>query len=486
MERASLQICKWIYKHYNQNVTIHVFVGPGNNGGDGLAVARLLFEKKYNVHAYLVNEKGSFSKDAETNLKRLKENTKVNLAFINADSEMPIIERNDMVIDALFGSGLTRSLNGLYEKVVRYMNSLTSEVVSIDIPSGLFADNNEKNNLEHVIKATYTLSFQFPKLVFFFADYEEFVGKWYVLPIGLHQDFISSVTTPYFYLSALKLKHEIQTRAKFTHKGTYGHALLIAGKNGMFGAAILASKAALRAGVGLLTTHVPRSGYEIMQISSPESIVSIDESDIIFTEHPNLSPYTSVGVGPGIGTKANSVKAIKQLLHDCQKPMVLDADAINILAENQELIKFLPENTILTPHPKEFNRLAASDERGLQQLKLAQEFAEKHKVIIVLKGAHTAIVNPKKEVWFNSTGNPGMATAGSGDVLTGIILGLLSQDYSPEIACKLGVYWHGLAGDLAIKKSAPESLIASDIIKYLGKALNKIRNLKETSSTNIK
>jgi NAD(P)H-hydrate epimerase len=286
----------------------------------------------------------------------------------------------------------------------------------------------------------------------------------------LHSLAIEQTPSGYRYLTSSYISEKIKKRTKFSHKGTYGHALLVAGSYGKMGAAILAARASLRSGVGLLTCHIPQKGYNIMQISVPEAMVSADASETVFSEIPKLDAYSAVGAGPGLGMNSITQQSLRSLLEMSPAKLVLDADALNILSENKEWLELLPPNTILTPHPKEFERLAGTTANSFVRLQKQLEFSKKYKAIVVLKGAHTAITTPESRVYFNSTGNPGMATAGSGDVLTGIILGLLAQNYSAEDAAVIGVFVHGLAGDLAKAELGEISLVAGDITTWLGKA----------------
>ncbi len=352
------------------------------------------------------------------------------------------------------------------------------------------------NSPDSIIKADFTLALQAPSLSFFFSENQEYTGTWEVLPIGLHPDIMETEETPYRYLLAEFLSTLLKSRKKFAHKGSFGHSLLIAGCYGMMGAAVLGARACLRSGIGLVTSHVPRFGYKILQTSVPESLISIDQSDIMFSEAPDLDGYSAVGVGPGLGCKPNSGKALKELIETVNVPMVIDADALNLLAANPGWIKLLPENTILTPHPREFDRLVSGLPGGEEKMRKNRDkennpgysrhleqigFAMKYKLIIILKGAHTSIAFPDGNCWFNTNGNPGMATAGSGDVLTGIILSLLGQGYTPGNSALLGVYLHGLAGDLAAEASSEESLIAGDIIESLGLAFQYLKgSINET------
>jgi NAD(P)H-hydrate epimerase len=476
MERAAGTVFQWILNRYENTRKVKIFVGPGNNGGDGLAVARMLAGKKYPVTVYWVKFTENCSKDWDINYQRLKDQGIADVEILTRTDNKPQISANDLVIDAIFGSGLSRPLEGFTAEIVDNINASDANVISIDIPSGLFGEDNSGNDPDHIIKAGYTLSFQFPKLAFLFPDNEEFVGEWSVLPIGLHQEIIRSTPAKYYYLTGSFIKSKLKVRSKFSHKGTFGHTLLISGKCGRMGAAVLASRACLRTGTGLITAHVPRKGYDILQNSVPEAMISMDKSDIVFSGIPDMDQYNAIGIGPSIGLKDNTQKAFRELLKTINVPLVIDADGINILGENKEWLKQLPKNTILTPHPKEFERIAGKTSDGYSQMQRLVELAEKYQIFIVLKGAHTAIASPDGLCYFNTTGNPGMATAGSGDVLTGIILSLLGQGYSPGDAAVTGVYLHGLAGDHAAEITGEESLIANDIIDYLGTAFIELKN----------
>lgn len=470
MERASLKIADWLVQYIDHKKPVYLFAGPGNNGGDAFAVARMLAWNKLNCTVFLCGFGRELKGDPAINWQRLEEQNLVCLKKINTDEDIPDISPETIIIDGLFGSGLNKPLEGLAARIVLHINQSGATVISIDIPSGLFGEDNSKNNLSVIVRANFTLTFQFPKLSFFFPENEQFVGEWKVLPIGLHSEAISQTESNMYFLNSEFISEKIKKRNKFSHKGTYGHALLIAGSYGKMGAAVLASKACLRAGSGLLTTHIPKKGYEIMQISVPEAMISIDLSHNIFSEIPELTAYSAIGVGPGLGKNEETKKAVKKLLQAKVQKLVVDADALNILSENRELLNLLPEMSVLTPHPKEFERLAGTSANSYDRLQKQLQFSQKYKVIVVLKGAYTCITFPDGKVYFNSTGNPGMATAGSGDVLTGVIAGLLAQNYSAGDATLAGVYIHGLAGDLAKEIIGETALIAGDIINHLGEA----------------
>jgi ADP-dependent NAD(P)H-hydrate dehydratase / NAD(P)H-hydrate epimerase len=476
MERASTTVFNYIVEKTQFRGKVIVLCGPGNNGGDGLAVARLLsmIPDRFKVEVSLFEFGRKLSDSTKINLDRLLEQRKVPVMFPCEIESFPVITDDVLIIDALFGSGLNRPLDGLAALLVRHINRSNGYVLSIDIPSGLMGEDNRQNIPEHIVKAQKTLTFQFPKLCFLLPENEIYSGEWEVLDIGLHPEAIKKTASFYHFLDAVEIESKIIPRKKFSHKGNFGHALLISGSYGKMGAAVLSSKACLRSGTGLLTVHIPHGTYQIVQTVVPEAMCSIDDSDLMFTGISNLNSYSAVGIGPAIGQKVNAQRGFHRLLNEINIPLVADADAINILGLNTEWLKELPEGTILTPHPKEFSRIAGESETGFDRIEKAKSIANELKIFIVMKGAYTAIVCPDGEVWFNSTGNPGMATAGSGDVLTGIILGLLAQDYSSKDAALIGVYVHGLAGDFAKNNLGEVSLIASDIIDNLGKAFQLI------------
>ena len=430
----------------------------------------MLAGKNFKVGVFIPDFGKSQSEGFSVNLERLKDHPEImTIARIN-DGELPKLTEYDLIIDGLFGSGLTRPLSGFPARLVKHLNQSRIPIISIDIPSGLMGEDNTGNDQQAIIRAHRTLTLQFPKLAFFFKENEPFTGKWEVLPIGLHPDGIAGKVTPWHYSDLKTAVSVLKPRGTFSHKGTYGHALLVAGSYGKIGAAVLAAKGCLRSGVGLLTVHLTKSGNQIMQTVLPEAMVSIDKSDSFISLIPLQDRYKAIGIGPGIGQDDLTVKALHLLLDNYKAPLIIDADALNILSANPEMVQLLPENSILTPHPVEFERLAGVAESGFDRLKLALKFAHDHRIILILKGAFTAIALPDGNCWFNSTGNPGMATGGSGDVLTGILTGLLAQGYSPRETAILGVYLHGLSGDLALSGSSEEALLAGDLADHLGKA----------------
>lgn len=469
MERASGKLFKAVKKLYRKDKQVVVFAGPGNNGGDGLALARMLRNDDYNVVVYVFSPKDKLSPDCKSNYDRL---LSIGLHPEQVrTSKLPDLNQT-VVIDAIFGSGLSRKAEGVYEKVIRHINSQTCEVVSVDVPSGLFCESNLDNNPKAIVKANHTISFQVPKMAFLFAENEKHSGQVIIEDIGLMQAAMEKTESPYSLLSQKKLEQLIIKRNKFSHKGNYGHALLVAGSYGKMGAAILASKACLKSGVGLLTTHIPKCGYQIIQSSTPETMACIDRSEYLISEVPDIGTYNAIAIGPGIGTKPNTRLMLSDLIKQCKVPMVIDADGLNILSEKKELLDTLPDNTILTPHPGEFARLFGTNNDGFERLQKQIEASKRYKCVIVLKGAHTCISNQDGLCYFNTTGNPGMATAGSGDALTGIILSLVAQGYSTFDAAKLAVWIHGTSADQYTKGQDMVSLTASDIINGIGKAFN--------------
>ncbi len=476
MERAAGRITSWVTRHFSPNRRIYVFAGPGNNGGDGLAVARQLSNKGYIVEVYLVKLSSRLSPDATVNLERLRQGGKVRVSTIEKVGDLPDIGGNGLILDGLFGSGLNRPLEGLPAEVVQHLNRCHAVRIAIDMPSGLFGEDNSSNHDQAIFRADYTLTFQFPNLSFFFPEHEDMVGQWHIMPIGLMQEKIDQIETPYNLITSKEVSHKMIPRKRFAHKGHFGHVLIITGSYGKMGAAVLTSKAALRTGSGLVTTHVPRLGYQIMQTALPEAMISLDLSDIIFSQVPGLKSFSAVGLGPGLGTKENTRTAVDTLLERENRPVVIDADALNILSSNPGMLEKLPAGSILTPHPLEFERLTRPVNNHYERIELQRQFARDHNVYLVLKGGNTTVACPDGRLFFNAGGNPGMATGGSGDVLTGMITSLLGQGYSPEDAAIIGVHVHALAGDRASETWGRQALMASDIIDSIGKAFKCLSN----------
>ena len=478
MERAAKALTAAIMEQWSIRTPVVVFAGPGNNGGDALAVARMLAEKDYQVKVFLFNISNHLSEDCITNRQRVKDSKKIKeFTEVTTQFDPPILEANMLVVDGLFGSGLNKPLAGGFASLVKYINQSPSTIVSIDMPSGLMTEDNTYNISANIIRADLTLTLQLKKLAFMLADNQQFIGKLRILDIRLNQDFIKQTDTAYSILEENDIRTKLKGRDDFAHKGTMGNALIIAGKYGMSGAAILATQACLRSGVGKVTVHVPKKNYNIMQISVPEAILQLDHEETYFSGAVDAEDFDAVGIGPGIGQHENTAIALITQLRRSQCPIVVDADGLNILANHRAWLQQLPKDIIMTPHPKEFDRIAGTSCNGdYERLNKASELAQNLQIYILLKGHYSALCTPTGKVIFNSTGNSGMATAGSGDVLTGIITALLARGYHPSDASTVGMYLHGLAGDLAAKEVGKESLIASDIIRHLPQAFMRLND----------
>lgn len=466
MERASRAFVNNFIQHFSTAYKkILVLAGLGDNGGDGLAIARMLYALGYEVEVLIINYSARQSANFQINLGRLKNIIKPK--WVENTIELRDFDENTLVIDAILGAGLSRPLEGFIKSVAEKLNDSKTEIVAVDIPTGLFADSlNTKDDV--IINADYTITFQAPKLAFVLPQNADFVGEWTVVDIGLHEKFIEKIAAQYFYTDSETAKGMIKPRKKFANKGNFGHALMMAGSYGMIGAAVLSTRACLRSGVGKVTVYAPKCGYEILQTSIPEAMCLPNDSIDLLENLPELDAYQAVGIGCGIGTKPETVALVEALLRNIKVPIVIDADALNIIAADRKLLKLLPANAILTPHPKEFQRLIDRKwENDYEKLEILREFSTDYKCIVCLKGAFTAVALPDGTIHFNSTGNAGMAKGGSGDVLTGMILALLAQGYTPQEAAILAVYEHGLAGDRAAQIKSPTSMIASDIIKSI-------------------
>lgn len=466
MERASMAFVKWFCARFDDRCSVILFCGMGNNGGDGLAIARILLQKCYDVRINVVKHSANGSPDFGRNLERLQLLTTVQ--WIETIDDIPPLSSSAIVIDALLGSGLSRPAEGLMAEVIQQINEAQTTLISVDIAAGLFADTLN-NPSESIIKPTHTVSFQSPKLAFFQPQCAEYVGEWNIVPIGLSEEYRAQTPTSYYYTDASVIEPFTKTRKKYSHKGSFGHALLIGGSYGKIGSIVLSAKACLRSGAGLLTVQAPQCGYDIIQTSIPEAMVLPDWHFRVNTTVPDIEPYSAIGIGPGLGQDPQTLLMLRELLQLLTSPIVLDADALNLLSQQPQMLSSIPQNSILTPHPKEFQRLLGKSWKDdYEKLVLLRDFSQKKQLIVCLKGAHTAVALPDGSIHFNATGNPGMATGGSGDVLTGIITGLLAQGMTPANAAIFGVFQHGKAGDRAALKCTQPALIASDIINEMG------------------
>lgn len=474
MERAALTCVEWIEKQNWQKKAFKIFCGKGNNGGDGLAIARLLYELDYQVSVYILEFGKPGSDDFQINLQRLHELTFTEIHFLQLKEHFPLINTDEILIDALFGSGLNKPLESLAADLVDHINHSEALAVSIDLPSGLFIDQSSKGN--KVVEADHTLTFQCYKLGLLVQENALFIGDVHILDIGLHQGYLQDQNFEQVFVERDFIKQIFRPRDAFAHKGSFGHALLIAGSYGKMGAAILAARACLHSGVGLLTCHLPKSGYQIMQTALPEAMVLTDENETIVAQLPNeIEKYSVIGIGPGIGTATETQNLISFVCRRYKKALVIDADGLNCLSLQKDLLEQLPPYSILTPHPKEFDRLFGEHQNDFDRLETAKQKSKQFNLIIVLKSHHTAIIIPGRKIFFNSTGNAGMAKGGSGDVLTGIITALFAQNYSPEDAAVVGVYLHGLAGDLAANALSQHAMVATDVITFLSQAFISLR-----------
>ena len=473
MERAATACFNWLIRNDFVHQPIHIFCGKGNNGGDGLALASLLASHHYNAKLYVLQSESKGSADFATNLARLAASN-FNIHTIAAIDDFPTLTEADIIIDALFGTGLNKPPEGIVAVAINFIAESVATVIAIDIPSGMYADKSSVFNT--VVVANYTLSFQRHKMAFLMAENESYFGEVHALDIGLHKQFAADEPAVFEMVDDEMIRQIYLPRKDFAHKGTYGHALLYAGSKGMMGAAVLAAKACLRSGVGLLTMAVPEVGCNILQATVPEALC-ITDSDEKFMEYC-WHKKAVIGIGPGWGTGTGAVEVLDNIIEKWKGHLVMDASALQYLALYPAKQTLLIANTILTPHPKEFDRCFGESDNDFERVELAMQKAAELKIYIVLKGHHTLIATPGGKGYFNSTGNAGMAKGGSGDVLTGIITGLLAQGYNPLQACMLGVYIHGLSGDIAAEKFSQEAMLPGDIILNLGAAFKIIEKIK--------
>lgn len=468
MERASGVFVENLLKEFLENNKFVVVAGWGNNGGDGFAVARLLLERGHDVTVCKLAGRTQMSPDCEVNYNRWKGKT---VEIVNSSDFLP--DKDAVLIDALFGSGLNRKVEGIAASLIRRINELKNTVIALDIPSGLMGEDNTDNDREAIVRADYTYTFQFPKVAFMLPENSLYVGKWKILDIGLHDGIMASLPASYYYLTWEAVVGMLPEQKKFAHKGTNGHGLLVAGSYGMMGAAVLASRAAVRSGIGLLSCHVPTTERHILHIAVPEILV---EPEFLLSDRKIGEKYSAVAMGPGIGKNSDVVNGLRKLLVGWKGVTVLDADALNILADHLELLDFLHEGCILTPHIREFERLTGKCENDFERLNKLSIFATRYKICVILKGAHTVIASPDGSCYFNMTGNPGMAKGGAGDVLTGVILALVANGIAPLKAALIGVFAHGLSGDLQAEEKGMRGICAGDLADGMGRAWKELEN----------
>ncbi len=475
VERAAASITCEIISRWRANKRIAIFAGPGNNGADALAVARLLIEQGYKPEVFLFNiGENRLSAECAANRDRLRAIEGVDFTEVTSNFSPPYLSSSDLVIDGLFGTGLREPLSGGFKALVQYINESNATVVSIDVPSGLFGEWNTTNISRNIIHADLTLAIQFPRLSFFIADNAPMLGEWKVLDIELSADEIRNTPAQYYLVERSDINRVLRRRKEFSSKADYGSAMLVAGSYGMMGAAVLAAKGALRSGVGKVSVHTARCGFNVLQTSVPEALFDADRHDIAITDINLKHDYNAVAVGPGIGTNDVTVNAVEMFLKQAKGPVLLDADALNCVAKRPTMLNHIPVLSIITPHAGEFDRIFGPQNGAEARLLKAVEMAHYYNIIIVLKGHYTAIVRPDGKIYFNSSGNPAMATAGSGDVLTGVICSLMAQGYKPEISAIVGSYIHGLAGDIAAEEHGQYGVTAGDIADNIGRAIRNI------------
>ncbi len=473
MERAATTCFRWIAARYGKHQPFHIYVYNGNNGGDGLAIARMLHLNEFNVSVYEVHSETPPSADFAENKKRLKDAGLNRYFLIREKNDLVSHSSEHILVDALFGTGLSRIIEGKIADVIHHINHSGSEIISVDLPSGLFADSTSHRPGHAVVKATHTLSFQLFKKAFLMAENSDFTGEIHLLPIGLNETFIRSLPVDEFLIESADIRPLIKRRKKFSHKGHYGHAAIVAGSYGKAGAAVLATMACVRSGAGLTTAIVPASVYPIIQTTVPEAMC-ITPPPAGFTSDSYLHPitdfdpekFTVLGIGPGIGQEKVTHSFLQSLLATFKKPVVLDADALNLLSQHSDLMSLIPHQSVLTPHPREFERLAGKANNDFHRLELLKSFARKYQVIMVLKGHYTCIATPEGQCYFNTSGNPCLAKGGSGDVLTGMITAWMAQGYTPLQSALIAVHLHGLAADKAIKTTDEHAVTATDLIHH--------------------
>lgn len=481
MERAASAACSEIIARFNPSQRMVVFAGPGNNGGDALAVARMLFEQGYRkLEVFLFNVMGKLSYDCNEEKNRISAIEGIDFNEITKDFETPEINEKDVVIDGLFGSGFKGKLMKGFLTLVNYINDSGAFVIAIDVPTGLSGEWNDNISRRDMVHANLTLTFQFPRLSFFFEENRDVIGEWHLLDIQLDESKIKEIPVDFILVEERNVRPLLKKRNDFSGKRDYGSALFFAGSVGMAGAAVLCAKGCLRSGAGLATVHSARLNLPILQTSVPEALFEPDRNDLFISEMPVYHNHQAVAVGPGLGMNDKTLDALETLLKNYKNPLVLDADALNCIARRPHLLSLLPAHSVITPHIGEFDRLFGDHSGNEERLRKAIDMAKYYNIIIVLKGHYTTTIRPTGRVYFNSNGNPGMATAGSGDVLTGVITALIAQGFKTDQAATLGVFIHGMAGDLAVEKWGEYGLLASEIADYCAIALKNITNRKKS------
>lgn len=478
IERVAEGVAFEIVSRWRPGRPVVVFAGPGNNGADALAVARLLLDQGYQPEVFLFNIGGDrlSAECAKCREKLLDSPADIYFNEIIDKFALPELSPEHLVVDGLFGSGLHDSIAGGFKSLVQYINDSQATVVSIDVPSGLHGDWNPAAINRNIIHATLTIAIQFPRLAFFMADNADLVGEWKVIDIGLSEKAIASTPARYYLVEQPEVRNALPRRKEFSSKADYGSAMIIAGSYGMMGAAVLAARGALRSGAGRVTVQSPKCGYSVLQTSAPDAMYQYNKGDLFLTEIKLSHDFDAVAIGPGIGTNDATVQALEDFLASRNRPVILDADALNCIARKPAILHNIPVLSVITPHAGEFDRLFGPQPSAQARLQKAVEVAQYYKIFVVLKGHYTAVVRPDGKIYFNSSGTPAMATGGSGDVLTGILASLSAQGMRPEIASIVAVYVHGLAGELAAREHGEYGVTASDIAENAGRAIKAIMN----------
>jgi NAD(P)H-hydrate epimerase len=466
MERAAKAFTKaLIEKFIDRNKTILVFCGKGNNGGDGLAIARQLIDEGYqNIQIFIADFSDKSSEDFEFNLDRLiLKDADINSIKTAQEIE---IQEVDIIIDALLGTGLNKVISGEWQKLVEKINQLVGYKISVDIPTGMPSDGELFNDC--IIKSDWTITFQRPKLNFLLPLSNPYIKEWKVVNIGLNEEFIQNTSSPYFWFWKADVQQYLKIRSPFEHKGLLGHALIIAGTEETMGAALLCTEACHRSGAGLTSVLIPKSGLSALNTRIPEAMYCDKETFVT----ADLEKYNVIAIGPGFGTSTAALSILKDVLNRFKRPIVIDADALNILAEHQDLLTLLPENSVLTPHMKEFDRLFGTHKGWWKRIATAFKKAVELKVYIVLKNRYTMIFTPEGLCFFNSSGSPAMASGGMGDALTGMIASFIAQNDMIEKAVQLAVFSHGYTGEQLAQKM--HVVPASHLIKQIPYCLREL------------
>lgn len=447
-----------------------VFCGTGNNGGDGLCIAMELSNIEVSVTVYIVGDPEKGTDDFKLNLRRIL-NTEIEVKFLSESSNSIDLPIGNYIVDCIFGLGLNRPVEGWIGELIGRLNKRSGFIVSIDVPSGMMPDLIGVQQ-GAIIRAAMTITIEQPKIAMLFPENLQYTGKIEIAQV-LEPEYSLGLQSQLEYYDYLNFMYTMKVRPLDVHKHKMGHARIIAGSKGMIGAAVLAANSCMRSGVGVVTASVPECGYVILQTSLPEVMCETDEHMNVLQSIEYDNKFDATAIGPGIGTAPETALMLRKFLKSATKPLIVDADALNIIAA-KNLISQIPSGSILTPHPGEFDRLFGKHNNSFERFETLLKKSKEHELIILLKGPYTMVASPDGVVSFNSTGNPGMATAGSGDVLTGIICGLMAQGHEPAIAARMGVYLHGKAGDAVAEKTGIHSIIASDIISEIPEAWEKI------------